>query len=84
MTDGPAHYREAERLLGLADSAWGVDGDAGLLAAAQVHATLAQAAAVATLNGALLHIHDQGFGTIDTAWVKVAETGATAHPGGAA
>jgi hypothetical protein len=49
---GPEHYREAERLL---DAATDNDGDiqtdggmtANILAAAQVHATLAQAAAIA-------------------------------------
>lgn len=52
---GPEHYREAERLLDLADhGAESDDGyrmtsewDADMLAAAQVHATLATAAATA-------------------------------------
>lgn len=46
MSAGPDHYREAERLLVLAD---GLPPEAAgdFLAAAQVHATLALAAAVA-------------------------------------
>lgn len=42
--NGPRHYVEAERLLTVARA---LDDDAGVLAAAQVHATLALAAATA-------------------------------------
>jgi hypothetical protein len=78
MTNGPDHYREAERLLRLADT------ERGLVAFAQVHATLAQAAAVATLASVTRAAHDVMYGAVDDAWATVAETGATAHPGGAA
>ncbi|WP_445520521.1 hypothetical protein [Streptomyces sp. NEAU-174] len=45
---GPEHYREAERLLAEADNIAEQGGDMGeMIAAAQVHATLAQAAATA-------------------------------------
>ena len=52
---GPEHYREAERLLNAADRSWEtevnyntvIEWDADTLAAAQVHATLALAAATA-------------------------------------
>ena len=45
---GPEHYREAERLIRLADRIAEVDGDdSRTLAGAQVHATLALAAATA-------------------------------------
>lgn len=74
--NGPAHYREAERLLRLADT------EPGLAALAQVHATLAQAAATAHLNGTLLHVHDQSFSIDDRAWVKATEVGPS-RPGGA-
>ncbi|MEU9558032.1 hypothetical protein [Streptomyces fumanus] len=46
---GPEHYREAERLVNGCKNSYGAlvieDGTAEILAAAQVHATLAQAAA---------------------------------------
>lgn len=52
--NGPEHYAEAERLLGLADSAVSAnmaastgESKADVLAAAQVHATLALTAATA-------------------------------------
>lgn len=45
---GPEHYKEAEKLLGtLADVARGGPAEASVLAEAQVHATLAHAAATA-------------------------------------
>lgn len=56
MATGPEHYREAERLIGEASAALrdqGIDGTAKLMAhrmlcmSAQVHATLALAAATA-------------------------------------
>lgn len=45
--NGPEHYAAAERLLDSADAAAGEPGAASNLAAAQVHATLALAAATA-------------------------------------
>ena len=51
MSDGPSHYREAERL---------VTGDDQDIAAAQVHATLALAAA--TIDAAeRAHMDDNGY-----------------------
>ncbi|WP_275558588.1 hypothetical protein [Streptomyces sp. 5-6(2022)] len=48
---GPEHYREAERLLAEADNIAEQGGDMGeMIAAAQVHATLAQAAATALID----------------------------------
>ncbi|MFE9845831.1 hypothetical protein [Streptomyces goshikiensis] len=52
---GPEHYREAERLLGLAtdnDGDFSVTGEftAALVTGAQVHATLALAAATALID----------------------------------
>ncbi|MFI9340017.1 hypothetical protein ACIG0D_01875 [Streptomyces sp. NPDC052773] len=51
MPTGPEHYREAERLLKGCQNSCGAlvieDGTAEVLAAAQVHATLALAAATA-------------------------------------
>lgn len=49
--NGPDHYRKAEQLLDLAKySELGSDEERFQLAAAQVHATLALAAAVGTLD----------------------------------
>ena len=45
---GPDHFREAEDLLAIADQP-GLNGVANLIAAAQVHATLALAAVTAEL-----------------------------------
>lgn len=47
--NGPAHYREAERLLESGE--YGEYGEQGDTAAAQVHATLALAAATALIDG---------------------------------
>lgn len=55
--DGPAHYREAERLLAAARTAsdhfYGEEDAIPTLQAAQVHATLAHAAATALGSAAL-------------------------------
>jgi hypothetical protein len=65
---GPEHYREAERLLALGETISEHGGDLGqLLPAAQVHATLALAAATA-MNDA-----GNGMAQVDfLAWDKVA------------
>ena len=47
MTSGPDHYREAERLLTIGAGQRGSELDAICTTAAQVHATLALAAATA-------------------------------------
>lgn len=55
--NGPSHYREAERLLNLADAGrdmLSVEGQTYLVVRAQVHATLAQVAV----------IHDRETGTL--------------------
>jgi hypothetical protein len=58
---GPEHYREAERLLKVVSEHHGVvQGMDRVLAAAQVHATLAHAAATALAEGGAggMHIRD--------------------------
>jgi hypothetical protein len=51
---GPEHYRAAENALGLAhNDLKGLEGEAAMLAVAQVHATLALAAATALYDGDL-------------------------------
>jgi len=72
---GPEHYREAERLLAFVENHEGSPLiDPGLTAVAQVHATLALAAA-AGLNDA-----EQGLsGTELTAWHEAAGTRANAQ-----
>jgi hypothetical protein len=73
---GPEHYREAERLL-FQSQAIGQDGagQAIVISAAQVHATLAVAAATALMAPAdFTSVNDlQAWG--DTAGTKVAEVG---------
>lgn len=68
--DGPSHYREAEQLIREAESAgdgeptiWSVE---EALATAQVHATLALAAATALSDGEGLSLRDY------SAWCDVA------------
>jgi hypothetical protein len=59
--NGPQHYREAERCVELAweESTAGLEKSAAFnLSRAQVHATLAQAAAVAELEGVAHGIND--------------------------
>jgi hypothetical protein len=55
---GPEHYREAEGLVQFADKVGDVDRERGrrLLAAAQIHATLALAAVTAEAAG-IYHAH---------------------------
>ena len=49
--NGPDHYREAEKLLALLpDTERGSSDEPGIIAEAQVHATLAVAAALGTLD----------------------------------
>jgi hypothetical protein len=70
--NGPAHYRDAERLLALADDSAEVTHDR-LVSQAQVHATLALAAATANVSeiirasGPDRHHPDDA----DVAWIKV-------------
>lgn len=67
---GPEHYREAERLIGNYQS----DGDTVWLAQAQVHATLAQAAATALMSEVATQVN--AFTDPDlAAWVKAAGAG---------
>lgn len=72
MATGPEHYREAEQLLSQAACDFLSEGiqPTHAFAAAQVHATLALAAATA-LND---HSHDEGGMPLEDydAWVKVA------------
>ncbi|MFH9248183.1 hypothetical protein ACH4LK_22475 [Streptomyces lydicus] len=74
--NGPEHYIEAERLADRVHHfTYGDGGDpvtgAALAAEAQVHASLAQAAAVATLASMLAFAQDINDADID-AWVRVA------------
>jgi hypothetical protein len=64
---GPEHYQEAEKLIGLADRITDAGGDEGcILAAAQVHATLALAAATGVTKERVLPLVDY------KAWAAVA------------
>lgn len=66
---GPEHYKEAGRLLAQAESAqYGDDREAYYLRAAQVHATLALAAATAISEGGTMP------GADFDAWERVAGT----------
>ncbi|MFE9003172.1 hypothetical protein ACFYOY_13670 [Streptomyces sp. NPDC007875] len=78
---GPEHYREAERLLAEADNIAEHGGDMGeMIAAAQVHATLAHAAA--TAQAALVNgDHFIGMPEADVAaWYEAAGTRAKKPP----
>lgn len=74
---GPEHYREAERLLTLADRSWEtevnhntvIEWDEATLSAAQVHATLALVAATAEPIAQALTGDDDT--TIPCAWAEV-------------
>ncbi|MFF8901718.1 hypothetical protein ACF082_30035 [Streptomyces lydicus] len=74
--NGPQHYREAERLADRAHHfTYGDGGDpvtgAALAAEAQVHATLALAAATAGQTSVFAFAHDINDADVD-AWMRVA------------
>lgn len=67
MSSGPEHYREAERLIRLAEERWS-DSEAehdALLRNAQVHATLAHVAAQVDATTS------RGPGDVDPGWQRV-------------
>lgn len=75
---GPEHYRQAERFLAMAgDKIRGEVGEAEVLAEAQVHATLALAAATAMGHGAEMPVFDAD------AWQDTAGTQPKASQDGA-
>ena len=67
MATGADHYREAERLLAVGAGQRGSELDAICTAAAQVHATLANVAAIADLFA----LYGQVGGESKEAWRKV-------------